>query len=229
MWVYNPNTVLGVDPLWLVIAPIVFMVRRTKAYHGLVVLFDTFWHEQGHAVATVVTGGDCRGIKLEGSGNGVAMVPGGWHTAKLTAGYFGALLCGGVLIVFAARTAQDDYLSFFVGLAMISMTLLFVRNRVGIKIGLSIAAVLMAMGLFLPPQLTDFLLRFLGLACCIEAIMDIWRDGVRRLCGPRSDAQVMSRLWQVPVIVVGVIWFSAAAFIMYCILGVASSSAAGMY
>ena len=65
-------------------------------------LFNTFVHEAGHAVATVITGGYVESMVVNLDTSGYVLRRGGWTPLVASAGYLGSILAGAALL-FAGR------------------------------------------------------------------------------------------------------------------------------
>ncbi len=61
-------------------------------------LFNTFIHETGHAVATLITGGQVLGMEVNLDTSGMAMRRGGSDVIVASAGYLGSLFAGAALL-----------------------------------------------------------------------------------------------------------------------------------
>ncbi|MDP7132428.1 MAG: M50 family metallopeptidase [Planctomycetota bacterium] len=180
----------------------------------LVVMF----HEFSHGFAAILTGGSIVEIQLSPHQGGFCVTMGGNRFLTLTAGYLGSLLCGGFILVMAARTDLDEIISWVLGIFMVVMALLYVRPFMsfGFIFVCVTGAAMIAAGEFLSERVNDLILKTIGLTSCAYAILDIKSDVLDR---PelRSDAVMLAReigghsvVWGVIWIVVGLVasaWF----------------------
>src|SRR5579875_2360259 len=173
----------GIDPLvrsrlMLLLATAVTVVLLFIPYAQQILyplrLFVTFVHESGHALATVLTGGQVEYIRIAPSGSGVtisAVSP--WAQGIVdSAGYLGATLFGALLLQFG-RLARWRH----AGRAVLCVVLLwcnpFRSGAFTFIAGLSIVALLFLAGRFASPQVAEFLAAFLAVQCCLDALIDL--------------------------------------------------------
>jgi hypothetical protein len=171
--------------------------------------FVVLLHELGHAAAAVLTGGEVERIELSSNLGGVCWSRGGWRLLVLPAGYLGSMLFGGLILVAAARTRNDRALAAVLGLAVLVLTVIFVRTLFGIGFGLLFGTALVCCAYWLPQAVNDVLLRFLGLTSVLYAVIDIKEDLVSRTV-PGSDAYAMSQELFLPPIFWGLLWMALA-------------------
>jgi hypothetical protein len=169
----------------------------------LVVMF----HEFSHGFAAILTGGSIVEIQLSPQQGGLCVTIGGNRFLTLTAGYLGSLLCGGFILVMAARTDLDEIISWVLGIFMIVMALLYVRPFMsfGFIFVCVTGAAMIAAGEFLSERANDLILKTIGLTSCTYAILDIKSDVLDR---PelRSDAVMLAREVGGNSVVWGVLW-----------------------
>ena len=173
-------------------------------------VFVVFLHEISHGVAAVATGGSIQAITLSPRLGGACHCPGGNAFITLSAGYLGSVVWGGLILEGARKAGRRaDRLTRGIGVAVVVLTLLFVRGVFGLVFGVGFGAVLV----FLAPRLTAggnrVLLTGLGLTSCLYAILDIKGDVLDR---PhlRSDARMLSELTGIPTLAWGVLWITLA-------------------
>jgi hypothetical protein len=180
--------------------------------------FVVLLHELGHGAAAVLTGGTIDRIELSADLGGVCWSRGGWRLLVLPAGYLGSMLFGGLILLAASRSRHDRLLAAGLGLALLVLTIVFVRTLFGIGFGLLFGTALVLVASWLPGAVNDLLLRFLGLASVLYAVIDIKEDLISRSV-PGSDAYAMSRELFLPPVFWGVLWMvlalAAAALFLY--------------
>jgi hypothetical protein len=183
--------------------------------------FVVLLHELGHGLAAVLTGGRIERIELSSDLGGVCWSRGGWRLLVLPAGYLGSMLFGGLILLAAARSRNDRVLAAGLGLGVLALTVVFVRSLFGVVFGLAFGAALILAAWWLPRAVNDLLLRFLGLASILYAVIDIKEDLVSRTV-PGSDAYAMSRELFLPPIFWGVLWMALAVMAAGAFLVLAS-------
>lgn len=181
-------------------------------------IFVVLLHEVSHAVALLATGGIVDHIALDPREGGVTVGAGGWRLVTLSSGYLGSVAFGALLVKGAQwrRLAPGTLLS-FVGLAVVLLTVLYIRNPFGLTFGLAFGGVLLVAGRRFPPVWSRRFTMALGLTSVLYAILDIKSDILDR---PhlQSDARMLAELTGIPTVVWGVLWIAlaliAAAFLI---------------
>lgn len=191
---------LGIGLLW-----------DTWAVYPLKILV-VFFHELSHGLAAIFTGGSISHIELSAQQGGVCYTRGGSRFLTLTAGYLGSLLWGGLILLTAARTRLDRYISGGLGVLIILIGLLFLRPLFSFGFGfVAIAGIgFMGLGFFASERINDMLLRTVGLTSILYAPLDIKSDILDR---PhlRSDAVMLAEHTHIPSTVWGILWITVAA------------------
>jgi hypothetical protein len=164
-----------------------------------------FFHELGHGMAAVLTGGQIVKIELSPLLGGVCYHIGGSPTVTLPAGYLGSLAWGAFLLVASARTRLDRGISFLLGLFLITMTVIYVRSIFGLTMGILWGVFLMILGRLGSEQVNDALLQFLGLCSMLYAVVDIKDDLIDRTIA-ESDASRFAEIFGGSSTVWGVVW-----------------------
>jgi len=156
-------------------------------------------------IMAVATGGTIDRIVVTQAQGGVCYCSGGNAFLTLSAGYLGSLGWG-ALILTAARTKLPGprNVTTFIGVAVLLLTALYVRNGFGILFGALFGAALIA--LRATGRMVHVLtLTGLGLTSCLYALLDIKSDVLDR---PylNSDARMLAEMTGLPTVVWGVLW-----------------------
>lgn len=173
-------------------------------------IFVVLLHEVSHAIAVVATGGVVEAITLNPLQGGATHFRGGSEFLSLNAGYLGSLLWGGLLFSASrARWLPSNWVTGAVGIAVIALTLLVVRNGFGIVFGIGFGVALTVTARRTDESVNRQLLWVLGLTSALYAILDIKSDVLDR---PelRSDAAVLAEMIGIPTVVVGAVWIGIA-------------------
>lgn len=191
--------------LWLLWwSPVIYPVK----------LFVVLLHEVGHAAAAVATGGTVERIVVTPDQGGVCYCPGGNAFLTLSAGYLGSMVFGALILVLARsrRPAPRDTTT-LIGVAVLVLTALFVRNAFGILFGALFGAVLVALR-SAGRMVHVVVLTALGLTSCLYALLDIKSDVLDR---PylRSDAHMLAQLTGIPTVVWGVFWIALGGLVAW--------------
>lgn len=173
-------------------------------------LFVVLLHEISHGVVALATGGAIERIVITADEGGLCQCSGGSPFLILSAGYLGSLGWG-ALILLGARSSGGWPRTFagVVGVVVLAVTLLYVRNVFGVVFGLAFGAALVAASRRLSLEATRLLLTALGLTSCLYAILDIKSDVLDRP-DVVSDARMLAALTGVPTVVWGVLWIGVA-------------------
>ncbi len=183
---------------------------NTWAVYPLKILV-VFFHELSHGLMAVVTGGSILEIRVDAAQGGLCVTAGGNRFLTASAGYLGSLTLGGIILVLATRTRQDQLIATVIGGLIIIISLLFVRPIIsfGILFGLLSGMAMIAAGKFLSEESNEFILKVIGLTSCLYAILDIKSDVLDR---PylRGDARTLAELTHLPTIFWGLLWITIA-------------------
>lgn len=171
-----------------------------------------FLHEISHGLAAVATGGAIERIELSADEGGICWTRGGSRFWTLSAGYLGSVLFGGLILVGAARSRVDRWLSVALGVLLLAVCALYVRPLGGFGFAFAAVAglVLVAVGAFLSHAINDALLRVIGLTSCLYAVADIKSDVLERP-GLPSDAALLAEHTGLPTLFWGALWIAIAA------------------
>lgn len=172
-------------------------------------IFVVFMHEVSHGLAAYLTGGSIVELEVNPQQGGHALTKGGNRFLILTAGYLGSLIWGGIILLMAARTHFDKAISTLIGIGMVGITIGFGSDIFTYLFGVGFGIALIAIGLFLPESVNDWILRVIGTTSCLYAILDIKSDILDR-SHLRSDARMLAELTNLPTIFWGILWIIIA-------------------
>lgn len=173
-------------------------------------VFVVLLHEISHGLVAVATGGSIQRIVIEANQGGVCQCPGGNAFLTLSAGYLGSMAWGALILAGArAPGSWPRWAAGAIGVAVVVVTLLYVRNLFGFLFGFLFGGILSAASRYLPTEGTRGLLTALGLTSCLYAILDIKSDIIDRP-GALSDARMLAQLTGVPTFVWGIVWITIA-------------------
>jgi hypothetical protein len=180
-------------------------------------IFNTFIHELSHGLAAALTGGSFRRFEVYVNGEGVAWSAGGVRWIVASAGYIGSALFGGILLVITARGVAAEKIILGLGIGLGILCVLFVRNIFGVISGVVIAAALIGVATQLAPRWNVWLLLFLSVQMCLNALGSLW-DLLQISSSFRqqnSDARIMQQATGVPAIVWALLWSTIALLILW--------------
>lgn len=186
-------------------------------------IFVVFMHEVSHGLAGIATGGGFQKFQVNPQQGGHAYTWGGSEFWVLTAGYLGSLLWGGLILLLAARTHFGKVVSTLIGIGMVAITIGFGSDTFTYLFGIGFGIALIAIGLFVPEVVNDWILRIIGITSCFYAILDIKSDILDR-SHLRSDARMLAELTNLPTLFWGILWIVIAIGLTFWFLYVAGKS-----
>lgn len=173
-------------------------------------LFVVLLHEISHGAVALATGGAIERIVITADEGGLCECPGGSPFLILSAGYLGSLGWGALLLLAApSRGGWPRTFAGVIGVVVLAVTILYVRNAFGVAFGLAFGGVMVAGSRRLSLEANRLLLTALGLTSCLYAILDIKSDVLDRP-DVVSDARMLADLTGVPTPVWGVLWIGLA-------------------
>lgn len=201
----------------------VWLLWNTQVIYPLKILV-VFFHELSHGLAALITGGRIVEIHLTAAEGGLCITEGGSRFLILTAGYLGSLAFGGTILMLAAKTKRDRWISRALGAIVLIVCLIWVRPVLGF--GFLFAAIaglaLLVTGHYLPAHTNDLLNKTIGLTSCLYAVMDIKSDILDRP-GLPSDATQLAEQTGIPGTLWGVAWIAVALALGLFFLAIATS------
>lgn len=181
------------------------------------------FHEFGHAITSVFTGGHVESISLDPHEGGVTHMRGGISAVTLPAGYLGSSFIGALLIFCGFDIVASKIASIVLGVCFL-LTLWWAR-----KDWLTIVTILLAVGLLVACWFIDhaeplrFVVLFVGVMSALYSVWDICDDLILRKVNT-SDASVFAKRYGGSSQCWGVIWsiISLVSMILGIIAGVAA-------
>ena len=181
-------------------------------------IFVVSLHELGHALAALLTGGQVLSIQIFPDEGGLTTTRGGWLFIILSAGYVGSLLAGGALLYLSSYRAWGRRLMVALAVLLVVSTLLFFRNGFAVLYGLLAAAAMFFSAYRLPPEVNAYIVRFIAVASCLYAILDIRSDlfvtHIPAGAGLLNDAAALSQLTGLPAILWAVLWMAVSLILL---------------
>ncbi|RWA09308.1 hypothetical protein EKO27_g5779 [Xylaria grammica] len=163
------------------------------------------FHEFGHAITAVLTGGRVKSISLDPHEGGVTHMVGGKSAITLPAGYLGSSLIGAILIFTGFNIVASKIVSIVLGVCFL-LTLWW-----GKRDWLTITTILLAVGLLVASWFIvhaeglRFVVLFIGVMSSLYSVWDICDDLILRKVNS-SDASVFAKRYGGSSQCWGVIW-----------------------
>ena len=200
LWPFKVSCTKSLQPL---------MDQATNVPQMLVIAF----HEFGHAITAVLTGGHVKSISLDPNEGGVTHMIGGKSAITLPAGYLGSSLIGALLTFCGFNIVASKIASIVLGVCFL-LTLWW-----GKKDWLTILTILLAVGLLIAcwfishAQALRFVVLFIGVMSSLYSVWDICDDLILRKVNS-SDASVFAKRYGGSSQCWGVIWSIISILIM---------------
>jgi hypothetical protein len=181
-------------------------------------IFVVCLHELGHALAALLTGGQVVSIQLFPEEGGLTTTRGGWSFIILSAGYVGSLVAGGVLLYLSGYRAWGRRLMVVLAVLLVMSTLLFFRNGFAVLYGLLAAAAMFFSAYRLPSEVNAYIVRFIAVASCLYAILDIRSDlfstNLPMGADVVNDAVALSQLTGLPALLWAALWMAVSLILL---------------
>lgn len=184
-------------------------------------IFVVCLHELGHALAALLTGGQVVSIQIFPEEGGLTMTRGGWPFVIASAGYLGSMLLGGTLLYLSNYRQWARHLMLGLAVLIALSTVLFFRNFFAVLYGLLAAAAMFFSAYRLPVNVNFYSIRFMAVASCLYALLDIRSDLFTPSPGGPgiiNDAEALSQLTGLPAILWAVLWMAAALIVLAFVL-----------
>lgn len=139
-------------------------------------MLAVFFHELWHMAVALLTGAEVREFVLVPQEGGHVKAVGGNLFLTALAGYLGSLISGVLILIVSDRTALDRWVAGFLGLLIVFIGFAFGDTLFTVLFCLAVGSSLLAMALFLPAEINDLVLRFLGLSVMLYAPYDVVMD-----------------------------------------------------
>lgn len=188
----------------ILITGLVFALWNTPVVVPLKILV-VFLHELSHAVTILLTGGSVESFTISPQQGGMVIGRGGNRFLSLSAGYLGSLVFGMALLIIALRTNADRAVLAVFGAIMCLIALLYIRDAFALLFCAGVGAAMIATAWFMSHEVSDLVLRVVGLTSMIYVPFDIFDDTIRR-SGARSDAFLLAEEFGGTAMLWGGVW-----------------------
>jgi hypothetical protein len=179
-------------------------------------LFVTFIHEGGHALATLLTLGQVERIELYRDASGVTLTRGGMGLLVSSAGYLTSTLYGALLLIVGRRSERAKGMLALTAAFVLGMTIFYVRGLFGLGTGICLTALLTLAVIFLSQRVAHFLLNFLAVQCCLNALYDLNTLFLLSVASEtHSDARNMQAYTGIPAVLWSLVWLGISVFVLF--------------
>lgn len=195
--------------------------------------FTTFIHEGSHAIASLIMGESVDIIVINPDTSGYMQ-----HSVSSSifaqgfissAGYIGAAMVGGILIVLSSYKNTSRFLLLALGILFLVAIVLYVRDVFTLVISAGFSAALFLLATKGSDNLCYFGLNFLAVQCALNSLTDVMTL-VKLSLGARasawsvghSDAEAVAQMLWLPAIVWSILWVLISLMILFYALKTSS-------
>jgi hypothetical protein len=177
-------------------------------------LVSTAFHEFGHALVAVLTGGSVASIEVAPDESGLTRFRGGWQCAVLPAGYVGSTLAG-ALLLFSAFGRRASKIAGFGCVIVLIIVLWFASDIFTFIAAASLAALISWLLLASGGVYVRHVVAVLGVAASLQATSSILASTVFASI-PQSDATVFANKCSIilPGFVYGLLWLLISYYLI---------------
>ncbi|EFY85779.1 hypothetical protein J3458_005348 [Metarhizium acridum] len=210
---HTQKVTLGVIAAYVVAIAILWNVPYLKMILWPFKMLVIAFHEFGHAITAVLTGGKVESISLDPNEGGVTRMRGGISAITLPAGYLGSSLIGALLTFCGFNIVASKVASIVLAVCFL-LTLWW-----GKRDWLTILTIVLAIGLLVAcwfivhAQALRFVVLFIGVMSSLYSVWDICDDLILRKVNS-SDASVFAKRYGGSSQCWGVIWSIISILIM---------------
>lgn len=170
-------------------------------------LFVTFIHEGGHAAAALLTFGSVDRLTIFADASGVTYTRGGLSLLIASAGYLTSTLFGAALLVFCRDGARAKAVLTGTAAIILAITFAFTVDSFSWVTGILLTGGLIGVAIAARPRIAHFLLSFLAVQCCLNALFDLRTLFlISATSNAHSDAYNMQEVTLIPAVIWAMIW-----------------------
>ena len=209
--------------LLLLLFAIAWLLRKSIVMYPLILLV-TLLHELGHALAVLIVGGRVKNIQVGllagGLTNGLIKE----DTSRLSricissAGYLGSIFFGFTIFCLPYGRCHQ-YPLIIVGVLLLLITALWVRNVFGIVFSVALGVCLVLLGLQFSGTVEAFIAKFIGVSCVLQSFLTIDQDRLQ------VDLEKNKKITRTPIWAWKWLWRIVALAVLLLMFKIALSSA----
>lgn len=203
------------------LAVLLWFVPFAEAVAYPIRIFVTILHEAAHALMAWVTGGSVASIRVNSDGSGLTATRGGSLLLISSAGYVGTMAYGVLLLLLCRKPRQARIVlamtALFIG--AISLGLIRPVGSIGFLVGVGLSIVGLSITIFASPRVTQFVVGFLGVQSCLNALFDLKAlVFLSTATSVKTDARNLQELTHIPAVVWAIVWTIAALGLLFLAL-----------
>ena len=181
-------------------------------------LISTVFHEFGHALMTLMTGGSVTAIEINPNESGVTRFRGGFHCLILPSGYLGSSLAGAVLLVLSFGDKSAKVAAAGTGIVLLST--IYWSGTLFTAISVIFMAVALLIVYFYFPKYLSKVILFMGVMGSLNSLLSISSHLITNTIDG-SDAVEFARhcSFLIPSMVYGIGWFVFSSLLIVGSMG----------
>ncbi|MBL7994040.1 M50 family metallopeptidase [bacterium] len=188
--------------------------------------FTTFIHEGSHAIASLIMGEQVHRIVINPDTSGYMQhtVTGGMFAQGFigSAGYVGAALFGGLLIVLSSFEKMSKFILGLLGLVFLAAIVLYIRDLFTLAVCGFLSASLLLIAWKGGKYLNFFAINFLAVQCSLNSFGDVITLLQLSMGAPKSqfstglsDAEALAKVFLLPAMFWSVLWIVISIVVLY--------------
>lgn len=188
--------------------------------------FTTFIHEGGHAIASLIMGEQVHRIVINPDTSGYMQhtVTGGMFAQGFigSAGYLGAALFGGALIVLSAYERLSKVFLGLIGIVFLAAIVMYVRDLFTLAVCGFLSASLLLIAWKGGRYLNFFAINFLAVQCSLNSFGDVMTLLQLSMGAPKSqystglsDAEALAKVFLLPALFWSALWIAISIYILF--------------
>ncbi|KAG6001165.1 hypothetical protein E4U21_004664 [Claviceps maximensis] len=210
---HTQQVTLGVIAAYVVVIAILWNVPYLRMILWPFKMLVIAFHEFGHAIAAVLTGGKVESINLDPNEGGVTRMRGGISAITLPAGYLGSSIIGALLTFCGFNIVASKVASFVLAVCFLLTLWWGKRDWLTILTVLSAVGLLVGCWFIVHAEALRFVVLFIGVMCSLYSVWDICDDLILRKVNS-SDASVFAKRYGGSSQCWGVIWSIISVTVM---------------
>ncbi|KAK2594611.1 hypothetical protein QQS21_007696 [Conoideocrella luteorostrata] len=210
---HTQQVTLGVIAAYVVAIAILWNVPYLKMILWPFKMLVIAFHEFGHAITAVLTGGKVESISLDPNEGGVTRMRGGISAITLPAGYLGSSIIGALLTFCGFNIVASKVASIVLAVCFLLTLWWGKRDWLTILTVILAVGVLIACWFIVHAEALRFVVLFIGVMSSLYSVWDICDDLILRKVNS-SDASVFAKRYGGSSQCWGIIWSIISVLIM---------------
>jgi hypothetical protein len=206
---------IKVNEFWLILGlSLIFVFFYNSYFVFPIKLFVVFLHEVSHTFAAFLTGARVNYLTFSLDLSGKTIIEGGNTIAIAFSGYLGSLILGAILYLSSFNEKLKKWLLNILFFLILIITINLVKGGIQIFLGLLISIVFFILPRYLPKNISDLVLKFIGISSCLYVLVDIKEDLLTSTLR-ETDTQVIEYITGIPSMLIGFSWLLISLIVIF--------------